>query len=99
MKDSEEIGAIVNTYAYAKCKGVYDYCEKEYCELYKEYEKALEEIRILKMHNSRLKNKMKGYKSSYLEDECKRLRELSKKYLSERDMYKRLYAEERRKTK
>lgn len=97
MDAREEIKAMINTHAYSQCQKVYDYCNDEYQKLVEKNEKLAEENRLLKMHNSRLKNKMKGYKSSYLEDECKRLRELSKKYLSERDMYKRLYAEERKK--
>lgn len=65
-------------------------------------EKLKKQLIYQKIQVTRLKNVIKELKNQdkpMYKEECLRLRELCKKYIRERDYYKKLYAEEKRKRK
>lgn len=95
MTCNEEIIALVNTFAYSKAYKVYNYCSDEYDKLVDEYNALVDENNKLIHELDMLRNKMCDYSKSLLEMENIRLREQSKKYLEERDMYKKLYIKEK----
>ena len=79
-----ELEALIQTYAYAKCQKVYEYCEGEYMLL-------MDEIASLKKENSSLKKKLKSSTSPYNEEDYNRMRELCLRMKRERDYYKKMY--------
>lgn len=92
---SEEIEALVNTFAYSKAYKVYNYCSEEYDKLVDEYNELVDENNKLIHELDMLKNKTCDYSKYLLEMENIRLRKQNKKYLEERNMYKRLYAKKK----
>lgn len=95
MTYTEEIEALVNTFAYAKAHKVYNYCDNEYDKLVDEYNDLVDENNKLIHELDMQKNKTCDYSKSLLEMENIRLREQNKKCLEERDMYKQLYIKEK----
>lgn len=88
MTFTQELEALINTYAYKIAQQIFNVKERE-------IEELLKENKQLRNSVTRWKNKYNELKGSIENDES--YRELSIRLKNERDMYKQLYVEEKRK--
>lgn len=87
MTSKQELEALINTYAYKIAQAVFNTKQQEIDQLLRE--------------NKQLENSMTRWKNKYNElkgtiENDKSYRELCKRLIKERDMYKQLYIEEKR---
>ena len=87
MTFTQELEALINTYAYKIAQQIFNVKERE-------IEELLKENKQLKNSVTRWKNKYNELKGSIENDES--YRELAIRLKNERDMYKQLYVEEKR---
>jgi len=88
MTLKQELEALINTYAYKIAQQIFNIKEKEIEELTKENKQLSNSV-------TRWKNKYNELKGTIKNDES--YRELAIRLKNERDMYKKMYFEEKRK--
>ena len=88
MTFAQELEALINTYAYKIAQVIFNTKERE-------IEELLRENKQLRNSVTRYKNKYNELKGTAKNDES--YRELAIRLKNERDMYKQLYVEEKRK--